>query len=696
VKASIPAPCKIQLVELSGELQHLTLDRARYRAVGLFFLAYGIPLGHKYLHAAELPLTPDQVWTVAVEAILPALTDYIVRQDASRETHDPLPWLTAPHPFEEFRRLLRSRPESVRSSNISVVVCTRERPDSLRRCLYALESCGDDSVEYIVVDNAPESDATRRLVATYPNFRYCLEPRPGLSHARNTGIRCSRGDLVAFTDDDVVVTENWLTELARPFADPKVMCSTGLVIPAEMESREQSWFEHWLSFHRGYLPIRFGRQWFEQFRTAAPVWRIGAGASMAIRRSAFEKVGLFDTRLGAGASGCSEDSEFWYRVLAAGYDCMYVPAALALHYHRADAPGLIHQMRMYARGHAAALIVQFARHRDLRILRRLCLTLPLFYLRKLAVTAALPEWRPFWTATLQGHLAGTFYLLGCGKDQSGALAGEPVESPRPNRMLGAKVASQAKADRAMFLSRNPFPRPFTIGLYYREKMRAIHAVTPNAEYKRVLELGGGQSGLTKLLFPNSIVVNLDMNLSLGRDPKNRQAGVEFVCGDAASLPFAEQSFDAITMFDVLEHVRDDRRAVAEALRVLSPGGAVVMSAPNTNWRFPFYNLLRRVCPDETSILAEWGHVRRGYSLTELQNLFGFSCESNFDFINRATVLSHDLAFSALPGPVRRLGCMLLWPLTWAGYALHRKNTSGTETASCWRNENPVTRKAHGG
>ena len=256
-------------------------------------------------------------------------------------------------------------------------------------------------------------------------------------------------------------------------------------------------------------------------------------------------------------------------------------------------------------------------------------------------------------------------------------------------MGSSERPSLGKCGRAEFLSRNPFPRPFTIGFYYREKMRAIHSVTPDAEYARVLELGGGQSGLTKLLFPNSNVVNLDVSVALSSHPVNRRPGVEFVCGDAAILPFRDQSFDAVTMFDVLEHVPDDRQAVAEALRVLRPRGAVLLSAPNMNWRYPFYSAVRAVCPEESDLMTEWGHVRRGYSLDQLQNLFGFPCEANYDFINRATVLSHDLAFSALPGPVRRLGCMLLWPVTWAGYALHGKRTPGTETASCWRKGTPT-------
>jgi SAM-dependent methyltransferase len=217
-------------------------------------------------------------------------------------------------------------------------------------------------------------------------------------------------------------------------------------------------------------------------------------------------------------------------------------------------------------------------------------------------------------------------------------------------------------------------------------MRAIHTVTPEGEFSRVLELGGGQSGLTHLLFPNSTILNVDADPSHGKAPCNQQPDVRFVCTNAERLPFPDESFDAVTMFDVLEHVPDDRSAVSEALRVLRPGGVILLSAPNPNWRFPYYGALKPLCPGEGDVMAEWGHVRRGYSLPELQNLVGFPCEANADFINKATVIAHDFAFSKLPGALRRLGCMLLWPLTWAGYALQTSKTPGTETASCWRKQ----------
>src|SRR5688572_22573693 len=93
---------------------------------------------------------------------------------------------------------------------ISVVVCTRDRPEELSRCLDSLAAMDYRPHEVLVVDNAPATDATRRLVEGRGGVvRYALEPVPGLDHARNRAIACATGDVLAFTDDDVLVDPRW-------------------------------------------------------------------------------------------------------------------------------------------------------------------------------------------------------------------------------------------------------------------------------------------------------------------------------------------------------------------------------------------------------------------------------------------------------------------------------------------------------
>ena len=115
------------------------------------------------------------------------------------------------------------------------------------------------------------------------------------------------------------------------------MAVTGLVLPGELETETQLLAEGRLwGFNREFRPRLFDQRFFHRARFRRARVDVGAGANMAIRREAFDLVGLFDERLGAGAAGCSEDSELWYRLLAEGWSCVYEPDAVVFHHHRRE------------------------------------------------------------------------------------------------------------------------------------------------------------------------------------------------------------------------------------------------------------------------------------------------------------------------------------------------------------------------
>jgi len=241
-----------------------------------------------------------------------------------------------------------------------------------------------------------------------------------------------------------------------------------------------------------------------------------------------------------------------------------------------------------------------------------------------------------------------------------------------------------KAGLSEFLAQNPYGDPLTLGLFYREKMRAIHRIAPDAPFRLVLEVGGGRSGLTSLLYPKSMVINLDSNPDYAKEAVNLKDFVRFVCGSATALPFPDHSFDAVTLFDVIEHIDDDKVAAAEVGRVIKPGGFVLLSTPCEDWRYPRYRLMRSICPSQAELMAEWGHVRTGYALEALNEMIGGDQVARAGFINRITVVNHDLAFSYLPRRVRKLLGVLLAPPTWCGYLLDAGNSSGSEIAVTWQ------------
>jgi GT2 family glycosyltransferase len=296
-------------------------------------------------------------------------------------------WPSGPGPAmplpPRFEPAARERSGCV-APRVSIIVCTRDRPEELVRCLASFRTQTRRPDEVIVVDNASTDERTREA-AVAAGVLYVRENRPGLDFARNAGIRRSTGNIIVYTDDDVILHPRWLERITAAFDEPGVLAVTGLVLPAELRTPAQQLFERLWGFGRGFDRIDFGHEFYERTRSrGCPAWEIGAGANMAFRREAFERVGLFDERLGAGAAGCSDDSEMWYRLLAAGWTCRYEPSAVVFHYHRSSLEGLARQIRAYMRGHVAALLIQYERSGERGNLRRAFLSLPRYYLRLLA------------------------------------------------------------------------------------------------------------------------------------------------------------------------------------------------------------------------------------------------------------------------------------------------------------------------
>lgn len=300
------------------------------------------------------------------------------------------------------------------SPTVSVVVATRDRARHLRRCLQDLHRCDPPADEIIVVDNASQSSQTREVVAGFPGVRYVLESRVGLDIARNTGAQAACADVVAYVDDDVHVYPQWVSCIRNAFDDDSVMALTGLVLPRQLETRAQWIFESDWGFNRGYHGKDFGPDYFRRHRlSGVPAWEVGAGANMAFRREVFDRIGYFDVRLDVGAAGCSGDSEYWYRVMAAGLKCRYDPRVVVDHRHRETMADLERQLFAYMRGHTAALLVQFERHRHWGNLVRLGFWLPLYYLKRIVQRLVLGPSDSFASIRheLHGCLSGVLFYL---------------------------------------------------------------------------------------------------------------------------------------------------------------------------------------------------------------------------------------------------------------------------------------------
>lgn len=338
---------------------------------------------------------------------------------------------TAEHPSDILPRLQQRRAAvdavTIRPA-ISVVICTRDRPDELRRCLasFVLQSVRPDEV--IVVDNASQGQETQNVVLE-AGMRYVRENRPGLDFARNSGALASTGEIVLYTDDDTELHPKWIENCVRAFDDKRVVAVTGLVLPATLKTEAQWIFEDQWSFGRGYDRIDYDQDFYYATRgRGCPAWVVGAGANMAFRRTIFSEIGLFDERLDVGQAGCSGDSEYWYRILAAGHVCRYEPTAVVWHHHRLGMDGLANQIYHYMRGHAAALMVQFERTGDRGNLYRAFVSMPYFYARRFVgrmLRGTTPANR-FLGQQARGMLAGLWFYFRTPRPAS-SVRQRPVE-----------------------------------------------------------------------------------------------------------------------------------------------------------------------------------------------------------------------------------------------------------------------------
>jgi O-antigen biosynthesis protein len=213
------APIRIVEVDLDGPRVGIkAVDAKTGQRYGGAFCA--VRSGGELVDLVEVPL-------YGVNLPADALSEVLAR---TRRTMVPAEVRPAPPPPDSFAR---------------IVIATRDRPDSLAKCLDSLLAQSHQNFEIVVVDNCPSSAATRDLIATYyagtGRIHYRREDRAGLGHAHNAGLLGNAAGVVAFTDDDVRVDSRWLSALLRNFVgSERVGCVTGLILPAELETRRSS------------------------------------------------------------------------------------------------------------------------------------------------------------------------------------------------------------------------------------------------------------------------------------------------------------------------------------------------------------------------------------------------------------------------------------------------------------------------
>jgi glycosyltransferase involved in cell wall biosynthesis len=217
------------------------------------------------------------------------------------------------------------------SVNITVLITTRGRSASLRRTLDSLlipENLLVPNWEVLVIIDSDASDGSREVCEDFASkfsshFRFLIQNGSGKSRAVNVGIVSARGDLLAFTDDDVLVTPNYLQGIHSTFTNYPADAAQGRVI-LDCDGG----LPHWM----GRRQLEF-MSWCE-YGEAVQEWthRSLFGTNMVVRTQAARAVGGFSLELGAGTVvGFAEDTEFSFRLRMAGYKFIYAPQITVRH-----------------------------------------------------------------------------------------------------------------------------------------------------------------------------------------------------------------------------------------------------------------------------------------------------------------------------------------------------------------------------
>jgi len=336
------SPVLLLEIDLSRPLMDLHLVHSssgkRYTHAQVLVRIHTSPIGYIHIESLSSELEVEALSQKIWDELQPEITRYLMDNHLpviDRLGTSGLSGMEAAGTIQAREQLLRDAP------SVSVVVTTRNRPDSLEETLRSICAVKYPKFDIVIVDNAPSNDDTaglvQRLSSEFKNLRYFREDRVGLCWARNCGLEAAEGEITVFTDDDVLVDPDWLTALVQGFNNgDRVACVTGLILPRELETPAQLWCEEHGGFGKGFAPRIFD---LASHRPEDPLFpyrlsMFGSGANMCFRTDILRQFGGADPALGAGTPTRSA-AEFpaFYNVIMHNYQIVYRPDAIVYHSH---------------------------------------------------------------------------------------------------------------------------------------------------------------------------------------------------------------------------------------------------------------------------------------------------------------------------------------------------------------------------
>ncbi|MFH2069038.1 MAG: glycosyltransferase [Candidatus Omnitrophota bacterium] len=220
-----------------------------------------------------------------------------------------------------------------RKIDISIIICVYNGGEFFKK---NIESAGrlkipdKTGVEFLFVDNN-STDGSGEIIKEYARkspgkFRYLFEPTPGKSYALNLAIREAGGEILAFTDADTILPEDWLLRIKDGFEKHDCVALGGKILPA-WETRPPAWLVKDIKSGKGSFGLNLNEE-AGHYSDGVP-----SGANNAVKKEVFLKYGCFRTDLGPRAELyiAGEDTEFFRRIILGKEKIFYYPPMTVYH-----------------------------------------------------------------------------------------------------------------------------------------------------------------------------------------------------------------------------------------------------------------------------------------------------------------------------------------------------------------------------
>lgn len=204
---------------------------------------------------------------------------------------------------------------------ISIIIPTIKRKEELDKLLFSIQEQHYPNLEVIIVDQNKQ-EIVKPIIQKYEmvlNIKQYRVNFKGAAKARNYGFKKARGSIINFTDDDAELSTNLLMDIQEIFAHKEMDALFGKV--TDRENKRDI-----LYFRKRSTKVKITNVYHTTIET-----------SMFIRREAFEKIGMYDERLGIGTKfGAEEGADLVYRMLYQKYNLQYIAKTFFYHANKRE------------------------------------------------------------------------------------------------------------------------------------------------------------------------------------------------------------------------------------------------------------------------------------------------------------------------------------------------------------------------